>query len=400
MVKVLERGGVTVIENTIGSGGDYADLPSWEGATDFNLVTANERHIGVLLDQAHDLVAASQTIAGATTDATRYRVLRGIRPYVAGAANPGPRILSSEATRVLLLQENYLRLENFGIEHTGDGSPKTLEVATGTNYTFTGLHVRYLGTGTNFIQTVLPGASTTGAMYSCIVDAGAGDHCYDGNSSAGHWDYINCMALNGVAHGFTMAGGDCIITNCVAAANDTDFSPVGTWQGSNNAASDNTAFGTDSIDAIDTATAFVDFANGDYRIPKGSVLAGAGAAVPGIPDYNRGLHGQAGGVHNIGPFHGVSGLRNSSVLLTSAATTGVGPLIERVGVTADKTVPVQTAASSTATVEVYGRTAVGAAWVLLDTLTDDDSGTIASWPQMRAKVTAVGGTVSAYLGGL
>jgi len=397
VAKAQQQGDVNVITETIGTGGDYATIDAWEQATDNDLVAANERRIGVLLDQEHDQVAASRTITGATTDATRYRVLRGIRPYNAGSVDRGPRVLSSEATRVFLLQENNFRMENFGIEHTGDGNPKTIEISSGTGYRLTGLHVRYLGTGTNFIQTVLPGAATTGTIESCIVDAGAGDHCFDSSASAGHWDYINCMALNGVAHGFTMAHADCTVVNCVAAANATDFSAAA-WTGHNNASSDATAFGPSSITSLDTDKAFVDFANGDYRIPAGSPLAGAGASTVEALDYNGQAHG-AGGVYNIGPFHGVVNLRNGTTLLNAAALTGVGPLVERAALTADKTVQVQTSASTTATVEIYGRAAVGAAWVLLDTLTDDDSGTVASWPQMRAKVTAVGGTVSAYLSG-
>ena len=63
---------MTVVTSTIGSGKDYATVAAWEAATDNDLVTATETHIGVL----HDQVTETVTFDGATTDSTYYRQLK------------------------------------------------------------------------------------------------------------------------------------------------------------------------------------------------------------------------------------------------------------------------------------------------------------------------------------
>lgn len=60
----------TIVEETIGTGEDYADLPAWEVATDNDHVAADEIRRGQIeeVDLNQNLVPA-----GSTTDATRYR---------------------------------------------------------------------------------------------------------------------------------------------------------------------------------------------------------------------------------------------------------------------------------------------------------------------------------------
>lgn len=77
---------VTVYEEQIGSGLDYADLDTWEAATDNDLVAADEQRWALLntTDSPYEM-GDGTTIAGATTDATRYR---GIK-YDTGAKHDG-----------------------------------------------------------------------------------------------------------------------------------------------------------------------------------------------------------------------------------------------------------------------------------------------------------------------
>lgn len=61
----------TTITSTIGTGGTYATVAAWWAAIPANLVTADEVHIGQLLDQEHDCTPTI-TFSGKTVDATRY----------------------------------------------------------------------------------------------------------------------------------------------------------------------------------------------------------------------------------------------------------------------------------------------------------------------------------------
>ncbi len=62
----------TIVTTTIGSGGDHATAVLWEGATDNDLVAADEIQRGALLER-HS--SAKLTIAGATTSPTQHRDL-------------------------------------------------------------------------------------------------------------------------------------------------------------------------------------------------------------------------------------------------------------------------------------------------------------------------------------
>lgn len=59
----------TTVTRTIGSGGDYATIAAWWAAIPANLLTADEVHIGQLLNQEFTAVP---TFSGKTVDATRY----------------------------------------------------------------------------------------------------------------------------------------------------------------------------------------------------------------------------------------------------------------------------------------------------------------------------------------
>lgn len=59
----------TVVTRTIGTGGDYTTLQSWEDASPANLVTADEIWRGTVFNQE---LTQTLTISGQTTDATRY----------------------------------------------------------------------------------------------------------------------------------------------------------------------------------------------------------------------------------------------------------------------------------------------------------------------------------------
>lgn len=65
----------TTISSTIGTGGDYSTLQSWENDCPANLVTADQIWEGKLKNQEFTNTSTPLTIAGQTTDATRYIIL-------------------------------------------------------------------------------------------------------------------------------------------------------------------------------------------------------------------------------------------------------------------------------------------------------------------------------------
>ncbi len=64
----------TTITETIGSGGDFTTPALWEAALPANLVTADEIRVGEQLNEEFSGSGNQLTIAGQTTDATRYVV--------------------------------------------------------------------------------------------------------------------------------------------------------------------------------------------------------------------------------------------------------------------------------------------------------------------------------------
>lgn len=80
----------TTVVETIGSGGDFADISSWVAALPSDLVSADEVRIGELIDAADYSESSTIDISGITTDATRYVELRaasGVRHNGTGDAS-------------------------------------------------------------------------------------------------------------------------------------------------------------------------------------------------------------------------------------------------------------------------------------------------------------------------
>jgi hypothetical protein len=67
----------TTTVKTIGSGGDYTTLASWEAGAPANLVTADQIWQGQLISAATNISGTGTllTVAGSTTDSTRYKEL-------------------------------------------------------------------------------------------------------------------------------------------------------------------------------------------------------------------------------------------------------------------------------------------------------------------------------------
>jgi hypothetical protein len=117
----IDRESATVVSRTIGSAGYYATPQLWEADTDDDLVTADERHIGVMAAETFSYTD-SFTISGATVDTARYRRLEG-----AGydpAADTGTKLVFdlALARRPVSNLEAFGEMGHFGVIATWTGA--------------------------------------------------------------------------------------------------------------------------------------------------------------------------------------------------------------------------------------------------------------------------------------
>ena len=122
----------TDVISTIGTGGTHSTPAAWMAACPSNLVTADQRWIGELLNQEFTASGSVVTIAGITTDATRYVILRtatgaSFRDHASAGTNPlrydatkGAGLRSSQnLTGVISLGAAYTVIDGLQLRHTG-----------------------------------------------------------------------------------------------------------------------------------------------------------------------------------------------------------------------------------------------------------------------------------------
>lgn len=118
----------TTTVKTIGSTGDYSTLQAWEDASPANLVTADEIWRGECQNQTFSSTTTLLTIAGSTSDATRYKELTtasgaSFRDHASKATNAltynaslGAAIdLTGNYQAGVVVTENYTRISNLMI---------------------------------------------------------------------------------------------------------------------------------------------------------------------------------------------------------------------------------------------------------------------------------------------
>jgi len=126
----------TTVTNSIGSGArDYATIALWEDATDINLVSADEVRVGECYNDSEFALGAGVSLAGATTDATRYRHLttasgQSFADHADKLTNPlkydqtkGVGLASSTyGATVLYLEEDYSRVSKLQLNVTANAN--------------------------------------------------------------------------------------------------------------------------------------------------------------------------------------------------------------------------------------------------------------------------------------
>lgn len=243
---------------SIGSGKDYADIATWEAATDDDCVNGFGvgdysdpcSPVGELYDEDY---SEAITFSGATTDSTHYRRLS----VAAGERHSGdfPKVDSgAKVTGVSVVSEDYFELEWMIVELN---STVTGIVVSGGQDVLLRLIICEMGTNGYDAFSLQPGNGTNPVAENCIGITRRGGSTAASTFVCGYQDGVklrNCVgwAKNTVTRNAFGSYGN--YTNCIglapnsAAFGDTSY---GDW----NVGSDTTAPGANSDQYDNTAAA-------------------------------------------------------------------------------------------------------------------------------------------------
>jgi len=322
----------TDVINSIGSAGrDYAAANAWEADTQANLPPLDERRIGELYDDSDFTTLCN--VAGATTDATRYRFLRTASGHQFNLiTGTGSKFVHSAARSNGVVQANepYCRLQGFLVESQYAGSETNrgirmrdqfcwvdsvvVSIPDGTGSTVHGIQIHTNNDQELSNAVVLGGGSGQGLTHGIIE-----------NSSTGFL-IVHCTVINvqsGAGIGYSMAGATGLGINPSDFYNNSAFDcgtgysyTLGTEiTASNNAGDDDPTNipGGSSQGNLDPVDEFLDYQVAwpiDLRLHQGSALVDAGGTGFSTFSYNGKsiesgvFHGDASGTNNIGPYDG------------------------------------------------------------------------------------------------
>ncbi len=229
----------TVVKSIKEAGGDYTTVTAWEAALPADLTVSDEIQVGELYRNTVEDV----TIAGSTTDATRYIVLCGGSSTASDVYKHRGKLCGAQATLYGSLTVSVGNMTVRDLAIVDDSAKSISDGAASVTLTLERLIVQAITVGIE-----VENASTILAD-ACVVirAASAGFHCDD---AGGTLTLKNCDALDG-GTGFLNTAGTVAATNCIASGNTTDY--LGTITQVNCAASDATADGTLPLDNLTAA---------------------------------------------------------------------------------------------------------------------------------------------------
>ena len=353
--------GIDEIES-IGAGKDYEDIASWKVAYS-DPISDDKHYIGEMYDTAdYNEDNVIDDCAG-NTDATRHRTLRAATGHEYDPADDtGIWVYSAVADAdVFNLAEQYFRLERIGIYYSGTGFQNCVrtvedEIRVDSCYGFQDLCTSFnrifaadsSGHSTYWINDIAEGNDGTelsvGPAYGFRSDATSTDmNCY------------NCLTFNVAQFGGGSVRSDSSFKqvegsetgdtqNCggfseLDATSQGEFFITTSGTESHNAATDDTASGTGSLDNQTQADFFTDGDAGDFSLKSGSNGIGAGIDLSGIftLDFYGNEHGVGPGGWDMGPIAQLAGAGTQDLVPTvipsaatvpiHAVTTGVVDLV-------------------------------------------------------------------------
>lgn len=342
---------------------EYATVALWNTATQLNLVAIGDIEIGEIYnDGLMTLTAASLIMAGATTNASRYRHLRAWNGGVNGnhrydpASASGVRIkkaVTPTFPNVIELSENYFRLEGIYFEITDGGSWAGSGTARGVNIAGACHHVRIDGVTVRGREMAVTGGSAPVGIDGIVhqqqtIFSGvsntyvAGDELIVTNSlTLGHTTALglvngirtinnnndqflnsgsyNCK--NGIGRGFHLAATSSFITNCWSAGSSfADFTTAGSIL--NSASGDNSATGINCQKQLSPTDAMINPEYEDFRLRYTSSLLNKGLSQASL--FTTDINGTTRtGEWEIGPYaNWVADLSAAPTEIVSTIGTG------------------------------------------------------------------------------
>lgn len=269
----------TTVTKVIGTGGDYTTIAAWEAALPSNLVSADELHVG---ECKNEVFSETVTIAGQTTDATRYVHLT----CQSGASFSDNASVRSNALRYntangmalagnipLTVSTNYTRVTGLQLTN-GSAYGRVLQV-TATNCLIQKC-VMAIGAGGDSGS---PGLSLAAGsvVANCLVQGHASGP-NENAGAAGQGELRNCTILSpgstSIRTGVTSSYSNLKLVNCAVFGFATAYSGTAAGGSSHNASDSATTFGTSNQSSLTYASQFVSTTNDFRAVDTGSLKNG------------------------------------------------------------------------------------------------------------------------------
>jgi hypothetical protein len=285
----------TIVESTIGSGGDYPDIVNWFGGAPSSLVSADVIWKGNIIENtSFDDFGLSLK----TTDTDHYFWITADDTVKhTGEAGTGVKILATGFASEVVNVGEYAIIENLEIDCNNDSNVGWGIKISGTqwgkvrnciihsmqgNGPICGIYrnisgslyventliydIRNTNTGypwESYGIFVNDNNNNDIEIHNCTIDKVTSD--YD------PYPLFSVYASHGI-YGGTNGTGNREISNCIITnTSNVDFNTTSSYACSNNISSDGTAPGSDSHTSINSSTLYADEAGDDYHLKYGAI---------------------------------------------------------------------------------------------------------------------------------
>ncbi len=209
---------------------DYSTISAWEAATDTGLVAGNVIEKGELWNDGD--FSAGATIDGATTDATRYRILTSNDAEKGdGTEGTGPRITGDSNDVLDGANEDFVRISYIEITNWGSATGARNAVTTGSGADDWTVHHMLIHTPSN-TSSLTPiaircanGAADWFIYRNMIYNINLSNTANEVGISSSRGATVNNNTVYNALEGFASldATGDGVLKNNISVGNTTDY---------------------------------------------------------------------------------------------------------------------------------------------------------------------------------
>lgn len=274
---------VTIIESNIGALLEFTHPSGWETATDIDLVSLDQRRIGLCASETFDFTS-NLDIAGAVTDSTRYRELKNVDDLAYNfQTSTGTQFTFTVNTGGIRQQEAFLRVGQIWVFGNSSGTSnfsRLCQVTRGDCVFYQmAFEITFKSNNSNTEAVTIWQLAVNHLIENSVVIGNNAAHgvgrpfVYGGTPASGTRRMRNCLAwkCRNTANGRP----DVVVENC-ASIRPTAISGWSTgWNAAstNNAGSATQAPGSSPQDNVVADNEFVDGANQDFHLLSTGVLA-------------------------------------------------------------------------------------------------------------------------------